>query len=137
VEMLSELYPEVKIRVWQTGVILPPVKILFSSQCLPPKTHGIWSKQALKLVFSSVKNPCFKLHLNWKANHFVVNHEEVGGSSTMERTLYVFPKDIKAETRVMQRTARNVSSFCKDQHLGTPVCVQKLRRTLTPKGVLV
>lgn len=47
VEVLSELYPEVKISVWQTGVILPPVEILFSSQ---------WSKH-----MASGTN----MHWNW------------------------------------------------------------------------
>jgi hypothetical protein len=51
VEVLSELYPGVKIVVWQTGVILPPVENLFSSQWLPPKTQGIWDEPALELVF--------------------------------------------------------------------------------------
>jgi hypothetical protein len=97
VEELSELYPEVKIIVWQTGVILPPVEILFSSQWLPPKTHSIWGRLALELILSSVKKTRFKRHLTWKANPFVLKHEEVGGSSTVERTLYIFPKESRWE----------------------------------------
>jgi hypothetical protein len=54
------------------------------------KTHGIWDEHALELVFLLVKSPCFKRHLNWKANPFVVKHDELGGSSTVDRTLNVF-----------------------------------------------
>jgi hypothetical protein len=135
VKVLSELYPEVKLSVWQTGVMLPPVEVLFSSQWLPPKTHGIWDEPSLRLVFSSVEKPCFKLHLTWNANHFVVKHGEVGVSSTMEHTFNVFSKGLKVETKVMQQTARNVSSFCNDHHFGTEVCLQESRRTLTLKVV--
>jgi hypothetical protein len=84
-----------------------------------------------------VKNPHFKHHLTWKSNPFVVKHDEVGGSSTMERTFYVFSKGLKVETKVVQRTEINVSSFCKDHHFRTEVCLQESRRTLTPKVVLL
>jgi hypothetical protein len=55
VEVLSKIYPEVKIIVCQNGVILPPVEILFSSQWLPQKTHGIWNEQTKELIFLLVK----------------------------------------------------------------------------------
>jgi hypothetical protein len=113
------------------------VEILFSSQWLPPKTHGIWDEPTLGLVFPLVKNPRFKSHLTWKANPFVVKHDEVGGSSTMERTLYVLSKGLKVESNIIQRMARNVSSFCKDHHFGNDACLQESRRTLMPNVVLL
>jgi hypothetical protein len=63
--------------------------------------HEIWDEPALELVFLLVKNPRFKWHLNWKANPFAVKLDKIGGRCTMERTLYVFFKGIKVETRVM------------------------------------
>jgi hypothetical protein len=100
-------------------------------------THGIWDEPSLRLIFSSVKNPRFKRHLTWKATPFSFKHDKVGGSSTIERIFYVFSKRLKIETEVMQRTSINVSSFCKDHHFGTEVCLQESRRTLTPKLVLL
>jgi hypothetical protein len=101
------------------------------------KNHGIWDEPSLRLVFLLVKNPRLKRHLTWKANPFVVKHDEVGGRSTMEKTFYVLSKGLKVETKVMQRTARKVSSFCKDHPFGTEVCLQESPRTLTLKVVLI
>jgi hypothetical protein len=67
------------------------------------------------------KNPRFKRHL----------------TGTMERTFYVFSKGLKVETKVIQRTVLNMSSFCKDNHFGTEVCLQESWPNLNPNVVLL
>jgi hypothetical protein len=91
-------------------VIIPSVNYLFSSQWLPPKSHDIWHDHGLEFVFSSVKSPRCNIYLDLKSTPFGVNHDEVYGSSIMERVFYMFSKGGKQlQTAVDQHTARHVS----------------------------
>jgi hypothetical protein len=56
----------------------------------------------------------------------------------MERVLYVFSKrGDQLEKKFAQRTALNLSSFCKDHHLEDEMFTKESWRTLTPNSMLV
>jgi hypothetical protein len=89
-------------------------------------------------VFSSVKNPRFKMNVDWKATPFAVKNAEIGGSSMMERVRYAFFRGGEhLKSAVDQRTARKLSSFCKDHHFGNEVRTKVSRRALAPPVVLI